>query len=104
MQDSVAESIENKVRQQLQPVHLDLVNDSHRHAGPATDSHYNLTLVSEEFAGLSAVKRHQLVYRLVQAEMDGPVHALALHLYTPAEWERRGMKSVESPDCRGGSK
>ena len=35
-------------------------------------------------------------------EMKGPVHALALHLFTPEEWRAQGGDVADSPDCRGG--
>ena len=89
--------------QRLNPVFLQLENESHMHAGPATDSHYKVTLVSESFEGKGLVARHQSVYGLLQSEMQGPVHALALHLYTPEEWENT-QAVPESPQCMGGSK
>ena len=82
---------------------LTVENESHRHGGPATESHYKVTLVSAAFAGLRAVARHQKVYALTQDEMTQGLHALALHLYTPEEWALVGGAPA-SPDCRGGSK
>ena len=89
---SVAESITNKLTAALQPEHLELVNESHMHAGPATDSHFNLVLVSQHFAELNKVRRHQAVYRILAEEMATQVHALALHLYSPEEWDNACVK------------
>jgi BolA protein len=44
-------------------------------------------LVSPDFVGKRAVQRHQMVYALVTDEMSKGLHALALHLYTPDEWQ-----------------
>ena len=97
---SVASDIEKKLSEAFQPAHLELVNESHMHAGPATESHFKLVLVASQFEGLAAVKRHQAVYRALADELAGPVHALALHLYSPAEWERhQGVPA--SPLCAG---
>lgn len=85
------------------PDFLDVLNESHNHGGPATESHYKVTLVSSAFAGLRAVARHQRVYALTQDEMAQGMHALALHLYTPEEWAATGAAPV-SPACLGGSK
>jgi BolA protein len=63
-----------------------------------------VVLVSEEFEGRRAVQRHQGVYAALAEELAGPVHALALHTYTPSEWVRRGAQAPASPDCLGGSK
>ncbi|MDT8400043.1 MAG: BolA/IbaG family iron-sulfur metabolism protein, partial [Pseudomonadales bacterium] len=83
--------------------HLELHNESNSHAGPATDSHFKAVIVSEDFAALSPVKRHQMVYRILAAELAGPVHALALHTYTQQEWQATGQAIPASPACRGGS-
>ncbi|MFK4751217.1 BolA family protein [Oceanobacter antarcticus] len=84
----------------LSPVHLELINESHMHAGPALDSHYKLILVSEAFTGKRLVARHQQVYSLVADVLQKPVHALALHLYSPQEW-REQSTVPESPQCAG---
>jgi len=83
----------------LNPQHVELLNESHTHAGPATDSHFKLVLVSDAFSGQRVVTRHQSVYKLLAEELAGPVHALALHLYTPEEWLDASVPA--SPDCQG---
>ena len=76
----------------LQPVALDVVNESHLHAGhrgsPGTgDSHFRVKVVSEHFTGLSRVARHRLVNRSLAHLIGKPIHALALQALTPAETE-----------------
>lgn len=89
----------------LAPSVLRVENESHRHnVPPNSETHFKVTLVSEQLDGLMPVKRHQKVYKLLADELAGPVHALALHLYTPAEWHARGGERPDSPDCRGGGK
>ncbi len=80
-----------------------LTNDSHKHSGPAQDSHFSLLLVSDQFVGLMPVKRHQLVYGLVGDLMNNPIHALALHCYTPQQWAQKNSMPA-APDCMGASK
>jgi BolA family transcriptional regulator, general stress-responsive regulator len=99
---TIATAIEAKVTAAFQPAYLELLNESHMHAGPRTDSHFKLVAVAAAFEGLSKVKRHQLVYRLLGDELSGPVHALALHLYTPAEWQTQAVPA--SPLCAGSNK
>ncbi len=101
---TVAENMLHKITQALDPVHVDLVNESHMHAGPATDSHFKLVVVSNIFEGKSRVRRHQTLYQLLAEDLAGPVHALALHAYTPAEWMEKTGQSPQSPPCLGGSK
>jgi BolA family transcriptional regulator, general stress-responsive regulator len=101
---SVQETIESKLTAALQPTVLTVSNESHMHGGPATASHFNITAVAAGFSELSLLRRHQAVYKLLEQEMAGEVHALALHLYTAAEWEQRQKAAPASPDCKGGSK
>ena len=101
---SVQDTIQAKLSEALQPSMLEEANESHMHGGPATESHFNITAVSATFTDLNLVRRHQSVYKLLQTELAGGVHALSMHLYTQQEWEQRQGSSPTSPDCRGGSK
>ena len=69
---------------------LDIIDDSHRHAGHAGhdglgESHFQVRIVSDAFAGKSRVERQRLVYDLLAAELKDRVHALSLTTQTPAE-------------------
>ncbi len=99
---SLQTQIENKVKDAFDVTFLQLENESHMHSGPADESHFKLTLVAAEFDGLSKVKRHQAVYKALSDEMP-QFHALALHTFSPAEWEAR-PDVADSPLCKGGSK
>jgi len=94
--------IRSKIEQEFAPQELILLNESHMHAGPAANSHFNLTLVSDLFEGKRPVARHQMIYKVLADELAGEVHALVLHVFTQAEWEQAGHKSHASPDCQGG--
>ncbi len=85
----------------LEPLHLEVLDESHMHSR-GLETHYKAVIVSPQFAGLNAVKRHQKVYACL-GELMGQVHALALHTYTPEEWAELGG-APDSPSCRGGSK
>ena len=100
---------EQTIRQRLegafQPQHLEVINESHQHSVPAnSETHFKVVLVSEVFAGRRKVARHQQVYAQLAEQLAGPVHALALHTYTPEEWQQRNAAAPDSPDCLGGSK
>ena len=99
--NAVQSTIERKLSA-LEPMYVDVVNESHMHSGPATDSHFKLVVVSAAFEGIRAVARHQRVYQILAEELAGEVHALALHLYTPDEWQVTSGVPV-SPNCKGGS-
>lgn len=85
--------------------YLSVINESHQHSVPEnSETHFKVTLVSQEFAGMNKVKRHQQVYKLTGELMAQGLHALALHLYTPEEWQSLNELSPASPQCMGGSK
>ncbi len=101
---NVQSSIESRLAD-LEPVYLEVVNESHMHSVPAnSETHFRVTVVSERFNGQLPVARHRLVNGLLAEELAGGVHALALHTRTPDEWFDQGGAIPESPQCMGGSK
>ncbi len=101
--NSVQQQIEQKVKAQLAPNYLDVINESHMHGTPTDHSHFKLIVVSDAFEGKRLLQRHRQLNQLLADELAGPVHALSLHLYSPAEWQEQ-QQVPESPTCRGGSK
>lgn len=100
----VQAGIEEKL-QAINPVVIEVLNESHMHSVPPnSETHFKVTLVSDVFDGIRKVQRHQKIYGILADELAGPVHALALHLYTGAEWQARQKSAPDSPDCLGGSK
>jgi len=83
----------------LQPEHLDLTDESHMHSR-GLETHYKAVIVSSAFIGQRPLQRHQQVYRTLGGLMS-KIHALALHTYTPDEWDNAGQ-APDSPRCRGG--
>jgi len=93
----VARAIHEKLTTALTPTRLDVIDESHRHAGHAGvrtgpghaqgigETHFRLLVVSPAFAGLSRLDRQRQVNTLLAAELAGPVHALALRCLTPDE-------------------
>jgi sulfur transfer protein SufE/stress-induced morphogen len=82
--DAIVEAL-----QKLQPVKLELVDNSHKHAGhtgapEGGESHFDLYIVSDAFEGLNLVKRHKLVYMML-GEIMPTIHALQIQAKTPAE-------------------
>jgi BolA protein len=85
-------STPEKIRQKLatlMPEHIELIDDSHRHAGhagaAAGGGHYQLFIVSEKFAGQPTQARHRMVYAALGPLMQREIHALSIKAYTPAE-------------------
>ena len=101
---NVQSSIEETLRNGFAPSHLSVINESHMHnVPPGSESHFKLVVVSREFEGKRKVARHQMVYQQLDVYLAGGVHALAMHTYTPEEWQLRQQQAPDSPDCMGGS-
>ena len=101
----VQTSIEKKLSERFTPLHLEVVNESHMHNVPeGSESHFRVVLVTEGFEGKPLIQRHREVNGVLADEMQGPVHALALHTMTPEEWFAKGGEAPESPPCLGGGK
>ncbi len=94
--------IEDKLRNEFQPVHLEVQDESYRHNVPAgSESHFKVIIVTDRFVGQRFLARHRAIYGILADELAGPVHALALHTYTAAEWQGLQDTVPASPDCRG---
>lgn len=99
----IQNTIEQKLTDNLKPAFMEVINESGKHNVPeGSESHFKVIIASADFHSLSAVKRHQLMYKLLAEELQGPVHALALHTYTPEEWAVQNEPPPDSPPCLGG--
>jgi BolA family transcriptional regulator, general stress-responsive regulator len=81
--------LESRLRATLAPGHLEVVDDSHLHAGHAGAAdgrgHFTVNIVSEQFAGMPVVRRHRLVYEAVGDMMATDIHALSIKALAPGE-------------------
>ncbi len=88
-QTTRSERIAERLRHALQPVELEIVDDSHLHAGHAGAAdgrgHFSVRVVAERFAGLTVVRRHRLVYEAVGDLMTTDIHALSIRALAPGE-------------------
>lgn len=101
----VQTGLQKKLTEHFKPRHLEIINESDQHnVPPGSESHFKLVLVSDDFAGKTLVARHQSVYKILNQDMQDGIHALALHTYTPQEWEARQNPVPASPLCHGGGK
>lgn len=93
--------VEQKLKDEFAPVHLEVLNESHMHSVPPnSETHFKVTLVSDKFEGIRQVKRHQLIYKVLKNELAGPIHALVLHTFDGNQWETANVP--DSPNCLGG--
>lgn len=97
--------LRDKLLHQLQPSHLEVINESANHnVPPGSESHFKVVVVSEAFAGKSLIARHRLINEILADELKNKIHALALHTYTETDWNERTHQAPLSPPCRGGDK
>lgn len=87
---SVSDEIETLLSGTLSPTRLEVLDESHKHAGhsgwrPGGETHFRVRLVTDAFEGLTRVQRHRLVHDALKDLLANRVHALALDLKTPAE-------------------
>lgn len=82
--------IASRLNEQFAPAHLDVVDESHLHAGHAGArsgaGHYRVFIVSERFEGQGRIARQRMVYAALADEMGPEIHALSLRTLTPGEW------------------
>jgi BolA protein len=82
-------AIRAALEQALQPSVLEVVDESHKHAGHAGArdgrGHFAVDIVSEAFAGLAPLARHRRVYAALGTLMQTDIHALSIQARTPAE-------------------
>ncbi|GKY92149.1 hypothetical protein MPSEU_000186200 [Mayamaea pseudoterrestris] len=107
----VQAAIEQNLRQAFQPLHLQVMNESHRHNVPkGSETHFKVVVVSDAFTAVkSPVARHRMVNAALAEQLKGPVHALSIVCKTPAQWQamldEQGGGDVmiaASPACAGG--
>lgn len=87
---AISELIRDKLNAAFRPLRLEIEDDSSRHAGHAGareggESHFNVVIESEAFAGAPKVARQRMVHRALAAELAGPVHALSVKAFAPGE-------------------
>ena len=87
---TVREVIIEKLAKSFSPQRLEVVDDSHRHAGhagarPGGETHFNVYIVSSVFDGKSRIERHRMINAALADELRGGVHALAISAAAPGE-------------------
>ena len=82
--------ITQKLTQAFAPERLEVIDESHLHAGHAGhrsggETHFRVQIVATAFAGRSRIERHRLINETLGAELRSGVHALAIHANAPGE-------------------
>jgi len=88
---SLRQRMENKLREAFLPDRLNVIDESHMHAGHQPDmtgtgeTHMRVQIVSDQFSGKSRVDRHRAINGLLKPELDAGLHALAIEAAAPGE-------------------
>ncbi len=87
---AIFEAIQHKLTAAFAPSRLEIQDDSDRHAGhagatPGGESHFNVLIEAEAFAGASKVVRQRMVYKVLAEELAGQLHALSVKALAPGE-------------------
>ncbi|MEM0906887.1 MAG: BolA family protein [Pseudomonadota bacterium] len=90
---AVRDRIVARLEEVLAPQALDVIDESHLHAGhvgarPEGETHFRVIVTASAFDGLSRLARHRLVNEALREELEGPVHALAVRALKPGESAR----------------
>jgi len=86
-----SKSINEKINNALSPISLEIVNESHLHAGHqesfdgSGETHLRIKVISPRFEGMSRVDRHRAINELVADEMAKGLHAIAIEARAPSE-------------------
>ncbi|KAI9251893.1 bola-like protein-domain-containing protein [Phascolomyces articulosus] len=98
----IEQAAEHKIKEALEPSTLEIVNESHLHAHHAAmrgntnpETHFRITIVSDNFAGKTMMQRHRLVYGLLNEELQNGIHALSLKTKTKEEIEKAQQKQQQ---------
>lgn len=80
--------IREKLEATFKPSKLEIIDESHKHAGHAGargGGHFVVHIVAEQFAGKNPIQRHRMVYDAVGELMQTEVHALSIKAEAPSE-------------------
>jgi BolA family transcriptional regulator, general stress-responsive regulator len=85
MMMTTEQTLRTALENALHPTALNIVNESHLHAGhreagQGGDTHFRIIISSDALIGLSKVAQHRLIYQAVGALMPHPIHALAVEV------------------------
>jgi BolA protein len=96
------ERIRRLLTETLSAREVEVIDDSHLHAGHAGardgKGHFRVRIVADAFDGLRPLQRHQLVYRALGELMKTDIHALSIAAFTPTEV---GSSPSSSSSTRG---
>jgi BolA protein len=87
---TVAETIRQKLQASFDPVQLDVIDDSSKHAGHSGartggESHFTVRITAQAFTGQGRIQRQRQIHAALAHELAGPIHALSIQAFAPGE-------------------
>ncbi len=88
---TIEEEIKTILQKEISPDYLEVINESHKHAGHAGDdgsgqTHFKLIVVSSRFSECTRVQRQQMVNALIKPLFNKGLHAISMRLLSPEEF------------------
>jgi len=89
MSGPIQQSIKNKLQTAFAPQSLQVINESHLHAGHQEhfdgtgETHFRVKITATVFADMSRIERHRAITDLLNQEFDNELHALAIEAHAP---------------------
>lgn len=83
----------------LNPSYLEVLNESSEHSGPANESHFKITIVTDNFNNISLLNRTKKIHNICSEEI-ALIHAFTVFCYTELEWQNKTGSPI-SPKCGG---
>ncbi len=91
---TITSIINDKLNKQLSIIKLKVEDESHLHQGHAGyleggETHFNIMVVSDDFIGKNKVVRHKMIYKILDEEIEGRIHALSIKALTQSELDNK---------------
>ena len=96
----VQQLVEKTIREALNPLHMEVTNESH--GSIENESHFHVLVVADQFEGKRLLAKHRMVNDVFTGDgVELPFHALRITAKTPREWDADGAVPA-APKCSGG--
>ena len=83
----IVEVIKEKLTSAINTDHLEIIDESHKHAGhpQSNGGHFKLHIISDDFSGMNLIERHRLIYSVLGGMIKKEIHALSINAKTTSE-------------------
>ncbi len=89
--NSIIKKINKLISKKLNISKIEIIDDSHKHRNHKKDTsggHFRLLIVSDNFKEMPLIKRHQLIYNILDEMIKTEIHALSMKLLDVEEYNK----------------